>query len=185
MAFDINKFAASALPLGGARPNLFQVVINTPPGVPNIGGSIAFKCRAASIPESVISEFPVYYFGRPIPMPGRRTFPPWTISVMNDESFDVRHAFETWHNEMSRYETNVRAPALADEADLRTTATVTQFSKTSVPIRTYEFVGLWPTMIGAIELNWENADAIEEFQVQFAYTYWRIVAPSTTGSMAP
>ena len=61
---------------------------------------------------------------------------------------------------------------------------MTQYSKTGVPIRTYEFVNIFPSEVGAIELSWDSVDAIEEFPVTFEYDYWRIVAPSTTGVLA-
>jgi hypothetical protein len=37
----------------------------------------------------------------------------------------------------------------------------------------YNFNGLFPTEISAIEMNWE-ASAIEEFTVTFQYDWWNV-----------
>jgi hypothetical protein len=50
---------------------------------------------------------------------------------------------------------------------------VTQFSKTGLPIRTYNFVGIFPIAVDAIDLDWGTNDAVEEFGVTFAYDYWQ------------
>lgn len=180
MAFNVSEFAAAGLPLGGARSSLFSVIVDTPSGVPNVGARISFTGRASQIPESTMTVLEPAYFGRRIKIPGTRNFANWNVTVMNDEDFQVRHAMEVWSNAINRHQANLREPQLQTTASLRTTATVTQYNKIGVPIRTYEFVNLWPVTISTIDMNWE-ADSIEEFSVEFAYDYWRIAAPTTTG----
>ena len=181
MAFNVSEFAAAGLPFGGARASHFQATIDTPSGVPNIGPRFAFTCKAAQIPASTLTSFPIKYFGREVKFAGTRTFAPWTVTVLNDEDFAVRQALETWSNLINRHEANLRDNALATNASYRTTANVTQYSKTGVPIRTYQFVNLFPTEIAAIELDWDNSDTVQNYQVTFEYDYWQIVAPTTTG----
>lgn len=183
MAFNINQFSAAGLPLGGARPSLFQVIVDTPNGVPNVGARIAFTCNASQIPSSDLSVINIPYFGRQLKVAGTRTFPNWTATILNDEDFQVRQAMETWSNLINRHQANLRSAALAASADYRTTATVTQYSKVGVPVRTYRFVNIFPQTIGTIDLSWDNADAVESFTVDFAYDYWDVVAPTTTGSL--
>lgn len=183
MAFNINQFSAAGLPLGGARPSLFQVIVDTPNGVPNVGARIAFTCNASQIPSSDLSVISIPYFGRQLKVAGTRTFPNWTATILNDEDFQVRQAMETWSNLINRHQANLRSAALAASADYRTTATVTQYSKVGVPVRTYRFVNIFPQTIGTIDLSWDNADAVESFTVDFAYDYWDVVAPTTTGSL--
>ena len=180
MAFNVSEFASSGLPLGGARPSLFSVIIDTPSGVPNIGARVNFTCRAAQIPESTVTVLEPAYFGRRIKIAGTRQFANWTAQILNDEDFQVRHALEVWSNAINRHEANLRETQLSTTASYRTTATVTQFSKVGVPIRTYEFVNIFPVNIQAIDVNWE-ADAIEEFACEFAYDFWKVSAPTTTG----
>lgn len=181
MAFNVSEFAAAGLPLGGARPSLFSVIVDTPSGVPNIGARMNFTCRATTVPESTLGVIEVPYFGRRIKLAGNRTFANWTVTVMNDEDFAIRHAMEIWSNAINRHQANLRETQLSTNQSYRTTATVTQFSKVGVPVRTYEFVNIFPVAVSTIDLNWETADAVEEFTVEFAYDYWKIGAPSTTG----
>jgi hypothetical protein len=183
MAFNISDFAARGLPLGGARPSLFQVVVETPSGVPNVGARFSMTCRATSIPASSIGSIPVRYFGRDVKFAGSRTFQPWNVTVLNDEDFQIRQAMETWSNLINRHEANLRDPALATNSSYRTTATVNQFGKTGDIVRSYQFVNIFPVNIGAITLSWDAAEQIEEFDVEFDYDFWKIVAPSTTGTL--
>lgn len=181
MAFNVSEFAAAGLPLGGARASLFSAIIDTPSGVPNVGARVAFTCRATSLPESTLGVVEVPYFGRRVKLAGNRTFANWTVTILNDEDFQVRHAMEIWSNAINRHQANLRETQLSSSQSYRTTATVTQYNKVGVPVRTYEFVNIFPTTISTIDVAWDTTDAIEEFTVEFAYDYWRVAAPSTTG----
>lgn len=182
MAFNISKFASAGLPFGGARPSLFQVTIQMPNGVPNIAERISLTCAASSIPGSTLGVIPVRYFGREIKIPGTRSFQPWSTMILNDEDFQVRNALETWSNLINSHEGNLRSSSLQRNNEVRTVATVTQMSKVNTPLRSYEFVNIFPADIGQIELSWNNGDAIEEFQVTWDYDYWRPVQPGVTGT---
>jgi len=184
MAFNVSEFASAGLPLGGARPSLFSVIIDTPAGVPNIGARVSFTCRAAQMPSSILSVIPQRYFGREIKLAGTRTFEPWTVTILNDEDFTVRNALETWSNLINSHQGNLRSGNLATLASYRTTATVSQYAKTGGILRTYEFINIFPTNISPIELDWDNADAIELFTCEFNYDYWQVAAPTTTGTFA-
>lgn len=184
MAFNVTEFASAGLPLGGARPSLFSVTVDTPAGVPAVGARFAFTCRAAQIPSSILSVIPQRYFGREVKMAGTRTFEPWNVTVLNDEDFTVRSAMEQWSNLINAHQANLRDGGLSTLASYRTTATVNQYNKTGGVVRTYEFINIFPTNVGAIDLDWDNADAIEIFPVEFQYDYWQVVAPTTTGTFA-
>lgn len=184
MAFNISRFTSQGLPFGGARSAYFEVILNTPSGIPNIGEKISLTCKAAQLPGSTLTSIPVRYFGRETKHAGTRTFQPWQIIVLNDEDFAVRHALELWSNSINRHEQNVRDAAFHRNSQYRTTALVTQYSKVNVPIRTYELVNAWPQEVAPIDLNWDNAEAIQEYGVIIEYDFWRPVAPSTTGSFS-
>lgn len=158
MAFAVDLFKG-ALTLGGARPNLFDVTIG------GVNEKLRFTCKAAQLPSSNVEAIEVPYFGRTIKVSGDRTFPEWTITVINDEDFSVRDRFEEWMNEMNGHQTNLRDAGSASPELYKQDATVTQYSKTGVPIKTYDFVGMFPTEVGAIDVAWDNNNAIEEFTV--------------------
>lgn len=171
MAFNITEFQGQ-LTGGGARPNLFQVTIDNPV---DRGAFIktSFMVQAAQIPEATLGQATVNYFGRQVKLAGNRTFPDWTVTIMNDEDFLVRDGMERWSNAINGLESNLRSPALATTAQYKTNATVTQFGKQGNPIRTYNFVGIFPITVGSIALDWGTNDAVETFDVTFAYDYWQ------------
>lgn len=172
MAFNINEFQG-AMKLGGARPSLFQVTITNPVnGAADI--QVPFMCKGAQIPSSVLTPIPVNYFGRPVNFSGNRTFEPWTVTIINDEDFGIRNALEAWSNSINSHEGNLREFSTGSPVLYKADAQVTQFSKTGAPVRVYNFVGIFPEVISGIELSWDQADAIEEYQVTFRYDYWDV-----------
>jgi hypothetical protein len=174
MPFNINSFKYNGLVYGGARPSLFQVFMTPPAGIgidTVSADKFRFVCKTAELPESTISQIEVPYFGRRIKVAGERAFADWSVSVLNDEDFSVRAMFELWSNALNRHVSNVRDPALSAE-QYKTDLDILQYSKDGAIIRSYQLVGAFPTTIGSIGLNWESANAIEEFSVTFAYDYW-------------
>lgn len=172
MAFNVNEIR-SQLTLGGARGSLFQVTFNNPANsVADI--KVPFLVRAAQIPESSLGVIEVPYFGRKVKLAGDRTFGDWTVTVINDEDFLIRNAMEEWSNRINSLQTNLRAFGSASPLLYKSTAEVTQFSKTGVPIRSYKFNGIFPSVVSNIDLNWGETDIIEEFQVTFQYDWWEV-----------
>ena len=175
MAFDINEMK-SQLVYGGARQNLFQVQIQNPANATAFLKT-PFMVEGAQIPSSDLGMIPVYYFGRIMKLAGDRTFPDWSVTVINDEDFLIRNAMEEWSNRINRLQRNVR-----EINNYKSSATVTQFAKDGTAIRTYRFEGIFPQNISAIDLDWNTTDQIEKFQVTFAYDYWIVDSPTTTGT---
>lgn len=170
MAFNVDTFKSNFSD-GGARPNLFSVMITAPTGItiPN-GGQ--FEVKAAQIPSATIAQVDVPYFGRQIRVAGNRTFEPWTVTIFNRENFGIRNALERWMETINSHVGNdLGAPAQSYKAE----AIVQHFGKssTALPIAEYKFMGLFPTEISTIELGWDTNDSIEEFTVTFAYDYWQ------------
>ena len=191
MPFNVSTFAAQGLPYGGARASLFEVFLTLPAGIaePTAESQFRFVCKASSIPASTVGQIEVPYFGRKVKMAGNRTFDNWSVTVLNDEDFLVRNAFELWSSYINSHENNLRDPSVITEqglASYRTSALVRHYAKTgifaggttsgdaSIPTRQYTFVNIFPINISNIELNWETTDAIEEFTVEFAYDYWTV-----------
>lgn len=172
MAFNINDFKTQGLSRGGARPNLFQVDITPPTAVltPGVREKLSLTCQAASIPPSQIGTVEVGYFGRKIKLAGDRTFPDWTVTILNDEDFLVRSMFEQWSNLMNSHVSNLK---LVPNNEYKTNdAIVTQFAKNGAVIRQYSFSGIYPVDVSAMENNWDAQNTIQTFSVTFAYDYW-------------
>jgi hypothetical protein len=173
MAFNVTEFRANLLG-DGARPNLFQVSLTFPAvaNSPVAGQRLSFLAKTAQLPGSTVGIAPLYYFGRELKFAGNRSFPDWSITIINDEDFDVRNAFESWMDALNSHAGNIRNPAAYNQLLYTTDAKVTQFSKTGAPLKTYNFVGLFPTDVSPIELDWGTNDSIEEFSVTLAYQFW-------------
>ena len=168
----------SALIGGGARPNLFEVELTTlPDGVEGWSAeSFRFMCKGASLPPQTIASIDVPFRGRIFKVAGDRTIDPWTVTIINDEDFLLRTAFENWTQQIADLSTNMGA---TDPSAYMTNAKVFQLgrgSKTSsedntgeknTVLREYEFVDIFPTNISAIDLSYESSDTIEEFTVEF------------------
>lgn len=157
---------------GGARANQFKISLIPPvlvAGSANAGRALEFLCKAAQLPASDISDIEVYYRGRPVHVAGERTFQPWTIAVYNDTDFVIRDAFEAWSHLMVNYNaTDGRPTPLEYQVD----ATVYQLDRNGNTLKSYTFHDMWPTSVSAIELGYDQNQAIEEFQVNLQYNYF-------------
>lgn len=177
MAFNINEFRGKLVG-GGARPNLFQVIINTPAGA-QVGlnsEQLAFMCKAASLPQSTINPIPLFYFGRPVHVAGERSFDPWDVTIINDETFDLRDAFERWHSAMSSYSTKNNAKtnlgATGNPSSYTVSGQILQYGKDGSIIKTVELANIFPITIGGIMLSWEETQQVEQFNVTFSIDYF-------------
>ena len=172
MPFNISEFKQQGLYGGGARSSLFQVEMTLPAPLQAFNTTLrkfSFTCRAASIPASTVGQVEVPYFGRKIKLAGDRTFADWSVTVMNDEDYAVRKMFETWSNLLNDNESNLKGVRFNG---YKSGAIVKQFAKTNEIIGAYTFVGLFPTEISAMELDWETTNSIQTFSVSLAYDYW-------------
>lgn len=170
MAFNVSSFRANGLAGGGARPTQFEVYI-FPPFASNASKNMQFLCRATQIPPSPLDSIPVPYFGRKVKVAGDREFPDWTVTILNDEAFDVRVMMESWSNRINMHVSNTMDDTMFPLV-YKSTAKVLQYGKTGNVIRAYDFVGLFPTNVDAIPLDWDQTNTIEQFDVTFAYDYW-------------
>ena len=154
---------------GGARPNLFKVTLNFPGYA---GGDVelaSFMCKTGQLPASTIAPITVPFRGRQLQMAGDRTFEPWTVTIINDTDFNVRDAMERWMNGMADHTQNTGLTSVTEyEADM----IFEQLNKAGDTIKTYNFVGAFPTNVSAIELAYDANDTIEEFTVEFQIQYW-------------
>jgi hypothetical protein len=173
MAFTVQDFR-SRLVFGGARANLFEVILPFPVvsgGVQN-GELFSFMCKAASLPGSEVGTITVPYFGRQIKVPGDRQFPQWDVTIINDEGFQLRDTFERWMNALNSHFGNLRDPQAKTTGGYQVDATVRQYGKTGDIIKEYDMIGCWPSSVTPIDTTWDQNESIEEFQVTFQYQWW-------------
>lgn len=179
MAFpNINEFKEKLLD-GGARHSLFRMELTWPAAIP-LGASfgsplIPFYCRVSEIPGTAFNPITLKYAGREVKYAGSRTYTNLTVTVINDEAFRTRRAFEQWMDAIQTRDTNISpltAPLSHGPTGYAGTGNVIQYDKQGNPIRTYVFTDMYPVTLGSIALDWSNDSNIEEYTVEFAYQYW-------------
>ena len=174
----------SALIGGGARPNLFEVELTTlPNGVAWDADKFRYMCKASSLPASNIAAIDIPFRGRIFKVAGDRTIETWSVTVINDEDFKLRNAFEEWMEQIAKLDNNLGATL---PESYMTNATVFQLGRGSTKsssnsegnnnavLKEYEFIDIFPTSISAIDLSYDSSDAIEEFTVDFNVQSYRL-----------
>jgi len=167
---NINDFKAK-LAGGGARANQFKVTMPFP-GYAQVGGEIedlAFLCRGAALPPSVLGLVEIPFRGRNIKIAGDRTVDSWTITVLNDTNFKLRNAFERWSNGINNMTDN---EGLTNPVDYQVDAFVDQLDRNGNTIKSYTLRGAWPLNISDIALDYDQKTEIETFTVELQYQFY-------------
>ena len=192
---------------GGARPNLFEVLLNFPTGTKgdtsDFDEKARFLVKAANLPASNITPIDVPFRGRNLKIAGDRTFDVWTITVINDTDFAIRNAMERWMNGMNNLQ---NATGETTPNDYQTDAYVYQLGRNGIAaanstqgtaqldgpkngdkvpvLKAYKFHVIFPTNISAIELSYDQPDTIEEFTVDLQVQWWDALNPDGNSMFA-
>ena len=182
----------SQLTGGGARPNLFEVQLETfPPGITGANwdaDKFQYMCKAAQLPASTIASIDVPFRGRTFKVAGDRTIDVWTVTVINDEDFKLRRAFEAWSEHIAKLSNNLGA---TNPSSYMSNATVYQLGRGSTINSTsnvgsessilaaYNFVDIFPTSVSSIDVSYDSSDTIEEFTVEFQVQTYEIISGAT------
>ena len=155
-------------------------------------------CKSAQLPASNVAAIEIPFRGRTLKVAGDRTFDTWTVTIINDEDFKIRHAFEAWMNLLSKLD---NATGAVNPTSYMRNATVHQLGRSdklegtkvrdkvdsagpgggssgsgdSTVLRTYNFIDIFPTNVSAIDLSYDTSDTIEEFTVEFQVQYFEMV----------
>ena len=202
----LSKFQ-SKLQGGGARPNLFEVSIpNLPDAAKNstpaaTWGSeeqedFTIMCKGAQLPASTIASIDVPFRGRILKVAGDRTIENWSITVINDENFNIRNAMEAWMNAIARLSNNtgaVNPDSYMTDAYVyqlgrgyssgrqSTTNSTTSDGEKVTPLKSYKFIDIFPVSVSSIDLSYDSSDTIEEFTVDFAVQSFETLPDDATG----
>ena len=164
----------SKLTGGGARANLFEVVLTFPDAAQpdqDVLDKARFLVKGANMPASNVSPIEVPFRGRTLKIAGDRSFESWTVTVINDADFAIRSAFERWMNTINRVSDNT---GLTNPADYQADAYVYQLDRDGSTLRSYRFYDTFPTQVGPIELSYD-AQGIQEFTVELQVQYWEAI----------
>tara|TARA_B100000745_G_C20142531_1_gene391772 strand:- start:1673 stop:2218 length:546 start_codon:yes stop_codon:yes gene_type:complete len=177
---NIEMFKAN-LTGGGARANQFEVHMNFPAiaAAGEAGRKMQYLCRTASLPASTVEPIEVPYRGRKLYLAGERTYEDWTTTIYNDTDFLIHDAVERWIDGMDR--TLVEATNVTNPMLYQSTAQVHQLDRNGSKLKSYDFVGMFPTTLAAIELGYDTDNEVETFDVTWKFNYFMsITSPHIT-----
>ena len=163
----------------GVRPNMFEVGITFPTGITADTGLVNILCKSAALPASSVGTIEVPFRGRTVKIAGDRTFDNWTATFINDKDMKVRQYFEKWLNLINAHEDNT-AEAFSPTASGNYTSDVfvSQLKKDETTegslLRKYKLWYAFPTSVSQIDLAYDSNDQVEEFSVEFQYSYWTV-----------
>jgi hypothetical protein len=173
---------------GGTRLNRFKI---TGTLGPTSGGTPVklddkqgvFHIRAAALPSSQIGAIPVNYRGRTVFYPGDRTYLPWNITVLDENSKSTKtgiglyQAFHKWHDEINSHTLNTTInlsknnPRNHFAADRWSVQQLEVNGETTV--RSFGLYNCWPIAIGPIEMDMTKDNVIAEFAVTLIYSHFK------------
>jgi len=176
----------------GVKPNMFIVDIAFPEEVSGAGGDVDMVnllCKSAALPASNLGVIEVPFRGRTVKIAGDRTFDTWTATFVNDKEMKIRAYFEQWLAQINSHEKN-NAPLFTPGSDGGYTKTVKvkqlekNASDSGEVLRQYDLMYAFPTNVSQIDLAYDSNDQIEEFTVEFQYSYWKAVAGETQNGVS-
>jgi hypothetical protein len=167
----------------GVKPNMFLVDIKFPNELGGASTALGtdltnILCKSAALPGSNLGVIEVPFRGRTVKIAGDRTFDTWSATFFNDKNMEIRAIFEEWANLINTHEANTAPRFLPDSNDTGYMASlyVTQLEKDDKEggsaIRTYQLHHCFPTNVSQIDLAYDSNDQIEEFTVEWQYSYF-------------
>tara|TARA_R100000149_G_scaffold65471_1_gene40058 strand:- start:4134 stop:4712 length:579 start_codon:yes stop_codon:yes gene_type:complete len=166
----------------GVRPNMFQVDITFPGTVEADQTLVSYMCKSAALPASNIGVIEVPFRGRTVKIAGDRTFDNWSATFINDKEMKSRSYFEQWLNQINTHKANTGN--IQDPTEYGRSVVIRQLEKDSSPagseLRSYKLWYAFPISTSAIDLAYDSNDQIEEFSVEFQYSYWTVGDDSDT-----
>ena len=160
----------------GVRPNMFQVDISFPGSVEADQTLVSYMCKSAVLPASNIGVIEVPFRGRTVKIAGDRTFDNWSATFINDKEMKSRAYFEQWLNQINTHKENTAQ--IIDPTEYGRSLVVRQLEKDNSQagdeLRSYKLWYAFPTSASAIDLAYDSNDQIEEFSIEFQYSYWTV-----------
>ena len=166
----------------GVRPNMFQVDIQFPETLDVDNELITFMCKSAQLPASSVGVIEVPFRGRTVKIAGDRTFDNWSATFINDKEMKTRAYFEAWLKDINTHQANTAN--VIDPSVYGRSVVVRQLEKDArsngSELRSYKLWYAFPISTSAIDLAYDSNDQIEEFTVEFQYSYWTVGDDSDT-----
>ena len=173
----------------GVKPNMFMVDVNFPGSLGKSADDLEttnIMCKSAALPGSNLGVIEVPFRGRTVKIAGDRTFDTWTVTFFNDKDFKLRAFFEEWANKINTHEANtselfVPNSSTGYTADLKVKQLEKDDTTTGSILRQYTLFYCFPTNVSQIDLAYDSNDQIEEFTVEWQYSYFKAEGGERSG----
>jgi len=173
----------------GVKPNMFLIDVQFPQSIALQTEDATLTnilCKSAALPGSNLGVIEVPFRGRTVKIAGDRTFDTWTATFFNDKDFKLRAFFEQWANSINTHEGNT-SPLFTPNnstgytADLGVKQLEKDASEEGAILREYKLHYCFPTNVSPIDLAYDSNDQIEEFTVEWQYSYFTAQAGTRSG----
>jgi len=177
----------------GVKPNMFSVEIPFPAGLDNEPTAnsedqklVNLLCKSTALPASNLGVIEVPFRGRTVKIAGDRTFDTWTATFFNDKDLKLRSFFEQWANTINTHDDNSAPLFKPNKSDgYMGELIVKQLEKDAsaggAVLRQYTLLHCFPTNVSPIDLAYDSNDQIEEFTVEWQYSYFTAQGGSRDG----
>jgi len=179
----------------GVKPNMFVVDVNFPASLSLTSQEnkniVNLLCKSTALPASNLGVIEVPFRGRTVKIAGDRTFDTWTATFFNDKDMLIRSFFEEWLEQMNTHKSNTaplfkpNSSTAAGDKGYMAQVSVKQMRKDNTEsgtvLRQYDLHHCFPTNVSQIDLSYDSNDQIEEFSVEFQYSYWLSPENPTVG----
>jgi hypothetical protein len=181
--FEITKFMSKVDALGGvARKDRFTVEITPPRTLSSSidASTINFLAKSISFPARSFGTATYRSGGRfALDVPYESSFEPVGITMLNTNNHAPRIFWTNWFEHIQSVDPNTRPRGnnynMQYYKDFIGTVKISYFNDTRIIALSPDYIvtlhDAWPSVLGAIELGWENSD-LGEFDIDIKYSRW-------------
>lgn len=162
---------------GGTHASRFRVTAAFPPGIstPSLRQLSQYTVTAATLPGIEQGDIQVPIHGRIAKFVGDIQYQPWQIQIINNQTFDLRDAFERWvqltnrafyntgSNDPNEYMVDLKVEQMTKDANGGERGEV---------LKTYNFIRAFPTSISDMQGDYQALNTFQNFAVTINYQYW-------------
>jgi hypothetical protein len=164
---NLSDFTSRFSSDGFARANTYEFTIDGG----GWGGAekLKFLAKSTQTPSMNVGPIDVNYMGMIYKVAGDVTFDDLTVTVMADNDYTVRDAFESWMAKIRARGASTGGVPSTYKAHAK--VKLLKYADETISA-VYTYVGLFPISLSAIDLSYDSRDTIAEYTVTFSYDYW-------------
>ena len=150
-----------------SRPYLFMVEM---PIIDTDARKLTAFAQSTSIPAYKLDVDTFEFQGAKRKVVNGATFGDWQVEFINDQVYSLRSKFLAWMSQAYDPHFNTNSSPHSYKYD---GVKVHQLSRIGEKVQTYQFIGLFPSEVGQIELSQEST-GYSKLSVTFSYDYFTV-----------